>query len=294
MHRALLLRRLCIDHNAACCRGAQCAGLISHCVARGGTIASRLHLWLLCGLRGHLWSCGGVVGLWWCCSHRLGRHRLLRCRCCGLWLRRCRLLARSCRGGLLLLWRSYRLEWLSAAIPASGRSGGIENLAQLDKRQLHHKLLVGGSAVVYVASVAKVEGAIVEFRVELARLFDESLRHLVAHLEQALCGWGESHQHIANVLRQAIYEEERVEASVADFLIYEQSLGNIAGAERLHQAEVVVVVEHIEVVDGTLVGDIAKRGGRHLVEDGERVAHGTVGFLCNHIEGGRLGSDTLL
>ena len=192
------------------------------------------------------------------------------------------------------MWRSYRLEWLSAAIPASGRSGGIENLAQLDKRQLHHKLLVGGSAIVHVARVAQVEGAIVEFRVEFARLLDETLRHFVAHLEQALCGWGESHQHIANVLRQAIDEEERVEATVANLFVDKQSLGNIAGAERLHQAEVVVVVEHIEVVDGTLVGDIAKRGGRHLVEDGERVAHGTVGFLCNHIEGGRLGGDALL
>ena len=79
---------------------------------------------------------------------------------------------------------------------------------------------------------------------------------------------------------------------VANLLEHEQCAGHIASQECLVETEVVVVVEYIEVLDGVLVGDVALARSRHLVEDGECVAHGAVGLLRNDIERGTFGLDT--
>ena len=51
--------------------------------------------------------------------------------------------------------------------------------------------------------------------------------------------------------------------------------------------EIIVVIQHIEVVNDVFVGDVLARKTHHLVEDGERVAQGAVGLLCDDVQ--RLG-----
>ena len=145
-----------------------------------------------------------------------------------------------------------------------------------------------------VAGVAQVHSHVEEARVEASRLLHVTLGNVVIHLEQTYGRWCACHHEVAQVLRQAVDKEERVKSIVAYFLVDEQCLWHVAGEEGLVETEVVVVVEHIEVVDGSLIGDVAIAGCKHLVENRERVAHGTVGLLCDDVEGGRLGGDALV
>ena len=54
------------------------------------------------------------------------------------------------------------------------------------------------------------------------------------------------------------------------------------------------MVEHIEVGDGALIGDVAFRSGSHLVEYRQGVAHGTVSLLGNHVQRRVFGGDAFL
>ena len=81
---------------------------------------------------------------------------------------------------------------------------------------------------------------------------------------------------------------------VAHILVDEQRLGHVAILECFHQSEIIVVVEHIEVGDGALIGDVALRGGSHLVEYRQGVAHGTVSLLGNHVQRRVFGGDAFL
>ena len=92
------------------------------------------------------------------------------------------------------------------------------------------------------------------------------------------------------MLCQTVDEELRVEAVFTNILVDEQCLWNVTFQERLVETEIVVVVEHVEVLDCALIGDIALARSRHLVEDGERVAHCAISLLGNHVEGCCLGS----
>ena len=52
--------------------------------------------------------------------------------------------------------------------------------------------------------------------------------------------------------------------------------------------EIIVVVQHVQVIYDILIGDVFARETDHLVKDGERVTQGTIGFLCDDIQGLRL------
>ncbi len=58
--------------------------------------------------------------------------------------------------------------------------------------------------------------------------------------------------------------------------------------------EIVVVVEHIQVFDGAFVGDVAAAKTYHLVENGERIAHGAIGFLGDDIQCLNFGCNALI
>ena len=121
-----------------------------------------------------------------------------------------------------------------------------------------------------------------------------SLRYLVIGLEQRERRWCASHHEVAQVLRQTVDKEQRVEALVAYLLVDEQRLWHVASEERLVETEVVVIVEHVEVVDGILIGDVAIARSEHLVKDRQRVAHCAIGLLRYHIECRGVGSNALV
>ena len=59
----------------------------------------------------------------------------------------------------------------------------------------------------------------------------------------------------------------------------------------VYDLEIIVVVEHVEVVDDVLIGDVLAAEAHHLVKDGECVAQGAVGLLRDDIQGFGFGVD---
>ena len=155
-------------------------------------------------------------------------------------------------------------------------------------------MLAAGIAVIQVTGIAQVQCTVIESRSQLSTLLAIALSHLIIHLEQlARLGRGGNHQ-VTHVLRQTVDEELRVKAPIAYFLIYQQGLVHVSGKETIHKPEVVVIVQHIEVVKSALIGDMPLGRGGYLVKDREGVAHGAVGLLGNDVERGRLGIDMFL
>ena len=171
---------------------------------------------------------------------------------------------------------------------------GLHQLAQLDQREFHQQLLATGVAVIQVTGIAQIQCAVIECGSQFSALHTILLRHLVVHLQQ-FAGLGRAGYHqVTQVLCQAIDKELRVKALVTYLLVDEQGLVDIPSQEGLDKPKVVVIIEHVEVVERALVGDMPLGGCGHLVKDGEGVAHSAVGLLCDDVEGRRLGVDALM
>lgn len=130
-------------------------------------------------------------------------------------------------------------------------------MAQLDECKLNEKLLVGGDAVVEVGSVAEVHGTVKELRRAILRLKGHGVAHVVGGFQQAYCLWVFRHHKVAEMTGEAVDEKLRVEAFVAYFLIYKESLLHVSAEESVDEACIVFVVEYVKVFDGRLVGDVA-------------------------------------
>ena len=81
---------------------------------------------------------------------------------------------------------------------------------------------------------------------------------------------------------------------VAHIFIDQQCLWHISAFERIDEARIITLVEHIEVVDCRLVCYMATRRCRHLVEDRQGIAHSSVGLAGDHIKSRPLGCYALL
>ena len=91
-------------------------------------------------------------------------------------------------------------------------------------------------------------------------------------------------EYIAQVLRQACDEMSCVEA-LDEYLVEQQErIADMACEGSVDETEIVVRVEHIEHLDGLLVADIIAAEGNELVKYTKRIAHTSVGLLCDHIE----------
>ena len=86
---------------------------------------------------------------------------------------------------------------------------------------------------------------------------------------------------------EACHEVAAVEAFLEHLAQQEQAVGHAAFEEMVHQPEVILLVQDVEVLADALVGQVASGEADHLVEDGEGVAHASVSFLCDECE--RLG-----
>ena len=74
----------------------------------------------------------------------------------------------------------------------------------------------------------------------------------------------------------------------------EQAFGYFIFQEEIGQLEIIFVVQYVQVLNHTLVGDVPVGEAHYLVEDGEGVTHTPVGFLCNDVQGFRFDFDVLL
>ena len=142
--------------------------------------------------------------------------------------------------------------------------------------------------------VGQPQGLIEEPCVGLLSLFLESLALLVAHLEQGQRLRVLGHQHITHVAGETLDEQSTVEALVDDRVEQYHNVAHLIFYREVYDAEVVLRVEHVEILDDLLVGDVALTERGSLIEDGEGVAHTTVGLLGNDGECLFLVGDALL
>ena len=84
---------------------------------------------------------------------------------------------------------------------------------------------------------------------------------------------------------QAADETLCVEALREDLVEGEHRAGIVALQEVVGQAEIVIVVEHVQVLDHLFVRNLAAAEGDRLVEQREGVAHRAVGFLRDDVHG---------
>ena len=91
-------------------------------------------------------------------------------------------------------------------------------MAQSDQCQLHQKLFIARGSVVEVDIVQQVDGPVEPFRFDGGCALSHFGPHIVGGIEQRQSGRVLSHHKVAQILGQAVYKEERVEAAVAHIL----------------------------------------------------------------------------
>ena len=94
------------------------------------------------------------------------------------------------------------------------------------------------------------------------------------------------------MVAHAVDEMLRLKTLADDVVQDEQDVARVAAQDVVDDLEVIVIIQNVQVVDDILVGDVFSREADHLVEDGERIAQGTVGFLGDDVQGFGLGIDT--
>ena len=88
---------------------------------------------------------------------------------------------------------------------------------------------------------------------------------------------------------KTVDEEQGVKSLVAYLLVDKHSRWDVSFPEGIDEPEVEIIVEHVEVFNRIGIRHVSTRRGRHLVEDGERVAHGSVGFKGDDPKGVAVG-----
>lgn len=154
--------------------------------------------------------------------------------------------------------------------------------------------LVVDRTVVDVTFVVDSQSLDEERHLAHLRLFDIALAQLVAHFEQLCCDWVFADEKTPQMGPQSGHEMVGLKAFVDNVVEEHQDVGGVALQNVVNDAEIVVVVEHIEVVDDILVSDGLTGETHHLVEDGKGIAQGSVGFLCDDVQGFGFGADAFV
>ena len=122
-------------------------------------------------------------------------------------------------------------------------------------------------------------------------LFRIALGEVLAHLQQGEGARVLGHQQIAQVPRQSGHEQVTIEALLQDGVELHQGRRHIAASNAVRDAEVVVVVQYVEVLHHLLVGEARTAEAHQLIEDAERITQTAIGLLGNEVQGLRLGLD---
>ncbi len=122
-------------------------------------------------------------------------------------------------------------------------------------------------------------------------LFRIALGEVLAHLQQGEGARVLGHQQIAQVPRQSGHEQVTIEALLQDGVELHQGRCYITIGDAVRDAEVVVVVQHIEVLHHLLVGEACAAEAHQLIEDAERITQAAIGLLGDEVQGLRFGFD---
>ena len=151
--------------------------------------------------------------------------------------------------------------------------------------------LVVGAAVIDVALVVDVQSSQQEWHLANGGLLNVALPQLFADFQQLHGGDILAHQEASQMIAQAADKVLWLKAFADDVVEQEQNVGRVALQHVLDDFEIIVVIQHVEVLDDILVGNVFARETDHLVENGECVAQGAIGFLGDDVERFGFGGD---
>ena len=109
--------------------------------------------------------------------------------------------------------------------------------------------LVACGTIVDVALIVDVQGSHQEGQGAARSLFDVALAELFADFEKLYRGGVFTYQQAAQVVAHAGDEVLRLKAFVDDVVHQQQDVACVALQQVVHNPEVIVVVEHVEVLD---------------------------------------------
>ena len=157
-----------------------------------------------------------------------------------------------------------RLGWLSSL--HRGVPGG--ELCQLYQRQFHQQALVAAEAVVQIAVVTQLNGLIQERQGALPGLLAVALPNAGSYFKQGQGGGICADQQVAKMGSQSGDEMVAVEALVQYLVEQQQGIAHFVVQQDVCQAEIVLVIQHVEVFYHLLIGDVSSCEAGCLVEDG--------------------------
>ena len=149
-------------------------------------------------------------------------------------------------------------------------------------------------AIVDVALVHQLQRIVEEWYLALLGLLLIALAHLVAHFEQRQCLWVASHQHVAHMLGQTLNQQASIEALIDNRVEQHHNVAHLIIYREVDNLEVVLAIEHIQILYHLIVSDVALTERCSLVEYRERIAHTAISLLSNHCQSLLLVGDTLL
>ena len=154
--------------------------------------------------------------------------------------------------------------------------------------------LVVGSAVVDVALVVDFQGLNQEGQGTGLRLHEVTLPQLLADLQELHCRRVFADQQASQMVSHTADKVLRFKTFANNVVQDEQDVTCVAMQDMVDNLEIIVVIKNIQVVDDILVSDVLSAEAHHLVENGEGVAEGTVGFLGDDVQSFGFGGHALV
>ena len=163
------------------------------------------------------------------------------------------------------------------------RAGFLE-LTQLNERQLEQESLVPALAIMQIAFIGQLNSLIQRSVGTLPGCFAVSVADRCADFKKHDRAFIFADQQIAEVRGQPRDDMLSVEPFLYNLVQDEQACPYVSFQNSVRNAEIIFVVQHIEVLDHGLVGNVSARVADYLIEDRQSVAHPPVGFLCDDVQ----------
>ena len=157
-------------------------------------------------------------------------------------------------------------------------------MCYLDECEFHEQTLVAALAVAQVALVHQFQCLIKEAGGTFLGLFLVFISLSLADFKQRKSLFVLGHQHVAYMLCQSVDEMSAVETLRDDIVEQYHDVADLVFNGEVDDIKIVLRIEYVQILNHLLVGDVPLTERGSLVEDGEGIAHTTVGFLRYHVE----------
>ena len=156
--------------------------------------------------------------------------------------------------------------------------------ANLHQSEFHQQALVLRASVLHIGLVEDVEPPHQEEQIGARRLGLEFGLHVVGGFQKLQRLGIAGHHQIAKVPSPPRDEVVRVEPTRHDVVEQQHGSGNVTGQRLVGEREVRVVVEHVQLLRHSLVGQVLSCERHELVEHRQRVAQRPVGLLGDDVQ----------